>query len=133
MTEQSAAPAPTPHKQRTILVRVDVDEGVADLVLYLNAITGIRTHASCQGTIGEGGAQPFRPQVMVTWANREAYRRLLDEFDMSDVHHDGAWCYVHPRAGWKVPGSFALRDRKRRSGDYLHRLATEEKQKEKRR
>jgi len=85
------------HNHRTISVFVDVDEGIADTVLYLNTIPGVRTHASCQGTIGEGGPHPYRPQVMVTWADAETFARLCSEFDLSDVSHSGNCCYVHPR------------------------------------
>jgi len=46
------------HKTIPIQVWVDVDEGIADMVLYLNTIPGVRTHACCQGTLGEGG-QPL--------------------------------------------------------------------------
>jgi tRNA(Phe) wybutosine-synthesizing methylase Tyw3 len=86
------------HKQITIVVPVDVDEGVVDLVLYLNTIPGIRTHASCQGTIGEGGAHPYGPHAMVTWASEAAFERLKSAFDLSKVSIRGSWCYVHPRA-----------------------------------
>lgn len=85
------------HAQRTVLVKVDVDEGIADLVLYLNTIEGVRTHASCQGTIGEGGPNPYRPQVMVTWDADGVFDRLAGEFDMSDLHRENCWCYVHPK------------------------------------
>src|ERR1700677_830715 len=40
---------------RLVSVWVDVDEGIADLVEYLNTIPGVRTHTSCQGTLTEGG------------------------------------------------------------------------------
>jgi hypothetical protein len=83
------------HQQRPIQVWVDVDEGIADVVLYLNAIDGVRTHASCQGTLGEGGAHPYRPQVMVSWSSQEAFERLRGEFDMTEIN--AGWCYVHPR------------------------------------
>lgn len=85
------------HPQRTILVQVDVDEGVADLVLYLNTIPGVRTHTSCQGTIGEGGPHPYRPQVMVSWDCEETFERLKAEFDISQLSDTSAWCYIHPR------------------------------------
>ncbi len=82
------------HKQISIQVWIDVDEGIAEAVLYLNTIPGVRTHASCQGTIGEGGPNPYRPQVMVTWDRPEAFDRLKSEFDMSNISE--GWCYVHP-------------------------------------
>jgi hypothetical protein len=83
------------HKQIPVSVTVDVDEGIAPLVAYLNTIPGVRTHASCQGTIGEGGSHPYRPQVLVTWSDASTFSRLAAEFDLSEV---GSWCYVHPRA-----------------------------------
>lgn len=64
------------HKTRALRVWVDVDEGIADLVLVLNDIPGVRTYASCQGTIDEGGAAPYAAHVMVGWADDGA-RALL--------------------------------------------------------
>ena len=69
------------HKQIPIQVWVDVDEGVAEMVKYLNTIPGVRTHASCQGTIGEGGPAPYPAQVMATWT-QETFSRLRSEFDI---------------------------------------------------
>ena len=86
------------HRQVPIQVTVDVDEGIVDLVLYLNTIPGVRTHASCQGTIGEGGPNPYRPQVLVTWATEEARLRLEAEFDTFDWSPEQRWGYVNPRA-----------------------------------
>ncbi len=85
------------HRQIPIKVTVDVDEGISDLVLYLNSIPGVRTFGSCQGTIGEGGPAPYRPEVIVTWDSADTFARLQSEFDLSQVHPEGAWCYVHPR------------------------------------
>lgn len=85
------------HETTTVLVWADVDVGIATVVEYLNTIPGVRTHASCQGTIGEGGAAPYRPQVLVTWPDAATFERLASEFDMSDVSESGHWCYVHPR------------------------------------
>lgn len=82
------------HPQRTISVLVDVDEGIADLVLYLNTIDGVRTLASCQGTLGEGGPNPYRPQVMCTWTP-EVSSRLYQEFDVEAL--GTGWGYIHPR------------------------------------
>lgn len=88
-----------PHKTRPIKVWVDADLGIADMVEYLNTIPGVRTQASCQGTIGEGGPHPYRAQVMCTW-NPEALPRLQAEFDV-DVERlgNGSWGYVRPREG----------------------------------
>lgn len=66
------------------------------MVSYLNTIQGVRTHASCQGTLGEGGPNPYRPQVMVTWDTYAAFNRLRDEFDITML--GDALAYVHPKA-----------------------------------
>jgi len=83
-----------PHETRPVQVWVDADLGIADMVVYLNTIPGVRTIASCQGTIGEGGQNPYRAQVMAEWTD-EAFDRLATEFDLT-VLGDG-WGYVHPR------------------------------------
>jgi hypothetical protein len=82
------------HKTRAVQVWADVDEGIADMVVYLNTIDGVRTIASCQGTIGEGGPNPYRPQVMAAWTV-EAFERLRKEFDVT-LLGDG-WGYIHPK------------------------------------
>ena len=83
------------HKTVPIQVWVDVDEGVVDLVVYLNTLPGVRTLASCQGTVGEGGANPYSAQVMVAWDTDETFRRIASDFDISEVGNH--WCYVHRR------------------------------------
>lgn len=87
----------THHAQHTsvpLQIWIDVDVNIADTVTYLNTIDGVRTHASCQGTIGEGGPNPYRAQVMCSWS-QEALVRLKKEFDVNELG-DG-WGYVHPR------------------------------------
>jgi hypothetical protein len=64
------------HETRPIKVWIDADVGIADFILELNEIPGIRTLASCQGTIGEGGAEPYGPHVMVSWEDSAALDRL---------------------------------------------------------
>jgi hypothetical protein len=83
-----------PHDTRPIRVWVDADVGIAETVEYLNTIPGIRTLASCQGTIGEGGSCPYRAQVMVTWTT-EAFEKLRCEFDVTVLGEN--WGYLHPR------------------------------------
>ncbi len=83
------------HPTRPILVWVDVDLGIADLVSRLNTIPGVRTLASCQGTIGEGGPNPYPAQVMATWADDEVETRLRQEFDITPLGDH--WGYIHPR------------------------------------
>ena len=82
------------HKQIPMQVTVDVDEGIADTVRHLNTIPGVRTHASCQGTIGEGGAEPYRPYVLVSWPDDETFARLKGEYDVSEVGANNG--QVHP-------------------------------------
>lgn len=84
-----------PHETRPVQVWADVDLGIADMVIYLNTIEGVRTQASCQGTIGEGGPNPYGPQVMCTWTP-EAFPRLQAEFDV-EPEGNGLWGYVHPK------------------------------------
>jgi hypothetical protein len=85
-----------PHATREVWVRVDVDLCIAELVEYLQTIPGVRTLASCQGTIGEGGPHPYRAQVMVTWDRPEALERLRAELDISELTE--YFAYVHPKA-----------------------------------
>ena len=86
-----------PHETVPIQVWVDVDKGICDLVLYLNTIPGVRTLASCQGTLGEGGPKPYRAQVMCTWPD-EVDSRIRAEFDVTELGCEGRWGYLHPRS-----------------------------------
>ncbi len=70
-----------PHKTLPVKVVVDIDEGIAPMVIHMNTIPGIRTLASCQGTIGEGGAEPYGPQVMFTWDNLDALAGIKQFYD----------------------------------------------------
>lgn len=83
------------HETIAVKVWADVDIGIAGTVRRLNKIHGARTHASCQGTIDEGGAEPYPPYVMVSWNSAEAFERIKSEFDVSDIH--SSHCLVHPR------------------------------------
>lgn len=85
-----------PHKTVPVLVWADIDEGIADAVRYLNTIPGVRTHASCQGTIGEGGAEPYRSQIMATWSSSDVLDRLSSEFDVTPLGN--GWGYLHPKS-----------------------------------
>jgi hypothetical protein len=83
------------HQTTPVQVWVDVDEGIAEVVRYLQTIPCVRTHTSCQGTIGEGGPEPYRAYVTVTWDDDAALARLQQEFDL-EVEGDH-WGSVHPR------------------------------------
>lgn len=88
------------HKQVLIQVWAYVDEGIAELVEYLNSIPGITTHASCQGSIGEGGALPYDPYVMASWAI-ENEELLFSQFKVTP--HGGNWGSISPPKDWVRP------------------------------
>lgn len=71
------------HKTVPVKVWADVDEGIAAAVIQLNEIPGIRTYASCQGTTGERGPEPYGPYVMFSWRDAEALDRVRLEFDVT--------------------------------------------------
>lgn len=96
------------HKTVPVLVWADVDVNIANMVSYLNTIPGVRTHASCQGTIGEGGPSPYPPEVTVSWKDPSIFDRLKKEFDVSEIEPGTAiehqWCMLHPKGtkgNWK--------------------------------
>jgi hypothetical protein len=82
------------HQTEPVQVWADVDVGISAFVRYLNTIPGVRTHASCQGTIGEGGPEPYGPQVMVSWWTDDA-RKALEQLGLTIEGE----CYglVYPR------------------------------------
>jgi hypothetical protein len=91
---QESSVVSLPHATRPIQVWIDADLGIADLVVYLNTIPGVRTWTSCQGTIGEGGRSPYRPYVMCAWSDG-ALVGLQEQFDITEL--GPGWGYVHPR------------------------------------
>lgn len=82
------------HRTVRVLVWADVDEGVADMVRQLNLIEGVTTHACCQGSIGEGGANPYRPYVQANWTS-EAEPELRKLFVLEPEGDN--WGYIRPR------------------------------------
>lgn len=86
------------HEQVIIMVKIEVDKGVADLVKLLNDIDGVYTHASCQGTIGEGGPNPYRTQVLTSWPNDLDWW-MHQQFDITDQGE--CWGYVHEKKSVK--------------------------------
>lgn len=81
------------HKSVPVQVWADVDEGIAESVAHLNTIPGVRTFASCQGTIGEQGASPYEPQILV-WAEGEALEEVKKSYRIGEGG-EGSF-YVHP-------------------------------------
>jgi hypothetical protein len=90
-----------PHKTVPVVVVVDVDEGIAHAVEYLNAIPGVRTFASCQGTIGEGGASPYPTQVLIH-CSEEILQSLTPYFTIGE-RIGGECCYIHLRPDVELP------------------------------
>lgn len=70
------------HKTRPVQVWADVDLGIADIVEQLNSVEGVRTHASCQGTIGEGGPAEYGPYVDVSWTDEETLEVLKTKYNI---------------------------------------------------
>ena len=83
-----------PHKTKPILVWVDVDIGIANAVCWLNTIEGIRTIACCQGTIGEGGKNPYGAYVMATWTPK-ALKIVRKQFHFKT--EGKGWGYLYPK------------------------------------
>ena len=80
---------------RVVWVKVDADAEIAQMVIDLNEIPGVRTHSSCQGTIGEGGPHPYRAYVMCSWRDEAALNFLKSRYIVRP-QGNGAWGYVHP-------------------------------------
>jgi len=95
---------PPIHATEPVLVWVDIDKEIVPVVKYLNSIPGVRTHASCQGTIGEGGPNPYRAQVMTSWPSQEVFEHFCALFDVESGCQESDtlannWGYVKPKDG----------------------------------
>jgi len=77
----------------SVKVWVDIDNGIADEVKWLNRFKGVRTFASCEGTIGEGGANPHKAYVMA-YIPEIHLPDILKKFEIGEKG-DG-WVYLHP-------------------------------------
>jgi hypothetical protein len=71
-----------PHETTQVKVWVEVDVGIAGFVRHLNTLPGVRTYSCCQGTIGEGGAEPYPAYVSVSWLHERA-RRSLESYGLT--------------------------------------------------
>lgn len=91
-----ACGADAPHPTVPVQVWVDVDEGCVSEVNWLNSLPGVRTFASCQGTIGEGGAEPYRAQIMAAWPT-DTESLLRERYDVEIL--GDCWGYLRPKAG----------------------------------
>jgi hypothetical protein len=83
------------HETRPVQVWVDADLRIAELVEQLNQISGVRTHASCQGTLGEGGPEQYGPYVEASWPDTKTLELLRTRYAV-EIQGDN-WGYVRPR------------------------------------
>ena len=96
------------HKTIPVKVWVNVDVGIADFVIVLNKIKGVRTHASCQGTLGEGGAHPYIGHVMVTWDSKKVLASLKKRFIVEIAGKN--WGYVlKEEIDYPLPSDFSVK------------------------
>lgn len=92
------------HETKPVQVWADVDIGIAWMVERMNTIPGVRTHSSCQGTIGEGGAEPYRPYVMASWLDDVTFKQLATEFEFDHERSDEWTSYgcFHPKTAQQI-------------------------------
>jgi hypothetical protein len=81
------------HETRQVMVKVEVDVGIASMVEELQKIEGVWTDSSCQGTIGEGGPHPYRAYVMCHWTPQGC--AALQSKYIVRPQGNGDWGYVH--------------------------------------
>ena len=86
------------HGSIPLQVWVDIDEGIADAVIFINSIPGARTFGSCQGSIGEGGHAPYEPYVLASWP--ESAQALIESRFVIGKRGIG-WAYLQPRVAKK--------------------------------
>ena len=77
------------HKTVPLPVWVDVDEGISSAVAFLNTLPGVRTFTSCQGTIGEGGAEPYRPFIYAYWP-LDIQSQIEEHFEVGEDRGSGS-------------------------------------------
>lgn len=82
------------HESVPVPVWVDIDAGIAGDVRWLNSLHGVRTFASCQGTIGEGGPEPYPAQIMAWWPP-EHDTAIKERFEVGE--RGNGWSYLHPK------------------------------------
>jgi len=84
------------HPTRPVRVWADIDEGIAPWVEYLQTFHDVRTHGSCQGTIGEGGADPYAGYILASWPPDQENTLLLD---FTIEHWGDGWGRLYPKGG----------------------------------
>jgi hypothetical protein len=90
------------HETRPILVWADVDVGIADLVEHLQRFAGVRTLTSCQGTVDEGGAEPYAGYVRITWRDDKVLAKLKRLFDVEVEGECYGMLRLKPGTAYKV-------------------------------
>lgn len=86
------------HQTVPVQVWVNVDIGIADIVRELQEIPGVRTWSSCQGTIGEGGLEPYRAYVRLFWPDAATLALLQSRYDVEVESEKNQWGKVRPRS-----------------------------------
>lgn len=82
------------HKTVPVQCWVDIDTGIATDVSWLNSLEGVRTFASCQGTIGEGGPEPYWPYIKAWWPP-EHNEAILKRFHL--IKEGNGWKDIRPK------------------------------------
>ncbi len=91
------------HQTVPVAVWVDIDIGIAEHVRWLNSLPGVRTFTSCQGTIGEGGPEPYEPYIQAWWPP-ELGDVIRGRFHL--ISEGNGWRNIRPKnlAGEARPG-----------------------------
>lgn len=84
------------HETRPVQIWVDADLGIAEMVERLNSIDGVRTHASCQGSIGEGGPEQYGPYVEISWPDTEVLEKIESLWSVEPQGFN--WGYARPKS-----------------------------------
>jgi hypothetical protein len=82
------------HETVPVHVWVDIDIGIAKHVSWLNSLEGVRTFSSCQGTIGEGGPEPYEPYITAWWP-KEYDAAISERFDVWRTGN--GWSEIRPK------------------------------------
>jgi hypothetical protein len=89
------------HETVPVHVWADIDVGIAAHVSWLNSLEGARTFTSCQGTIGEGGPEPYEPYITAWWPP-EHDAAIRERFHL--IVEGNGWRTIRPKAGEACPG-----------------------------
>ena len=83
------------HKVIPIKIWVEVDENICEDVRFLNNLTGVRTFASCQGTLTEGGPEPYKSYILAYWP-KEYDDIIKNKYEIGELLGI-RYGYLHPK------------------------------------